>query len=144
MGACQYDLRLDTVEELADIEEMHSGIVGPNPMYTDGALRISRLVQPPGLRLTGDIDASNVTAVADALAKAMQGEGDVHLDLSGLTFCDVGGMRAIVSAAERLGGTRRLVLRGLPSHLQHVIRVIGWDELPGLTIVARDAATPAS
>jgi len=125
--------------KLVEIEDLHPGLDGPTPIYADGLLRIDRTARPPGLRLTGDVDASNVEAVTVALSVAVRRGDDLHVDLSGLQFCDVGGLRAIVSAAERLGGGRRLVLRGLPYQLRRVMHLIGWDESAGLVLADRVA-----
>jgi len=119
---------------LGEIERVHGGSVGPNPLHADGLLRISRTLDPPGLSLTGDIDASNVDTVSRWLDDAIARGGDVHIELGGLLFCDVGGMRAMVSAAARLGHGRRLVLHGMPAELRRVMRVVGWDEVPGLVV----------
>ncbi|HXM56944.1 MAG TPA: MEDS domain-containing protein [Candidatus Dormibacteraeota bacterium] len=134
---CQYDLRRFTEEELADIEALHGGRVGPDPMYADGLLRISRSLLPAGLVITGDIDASNVEPVAEALAVATAVPGDIHLDVSGLAFCDIGGFRAIVAAGRNLHGGRRIVLHGLSRQLRRVVRLVGWDAEPGLAIGTR-------
>ncbi len=106
---------------------------GSQPIFADGILRISRDSEPPGLSLDGEIDASNVDAVARAVAVALVGSGDVVLDLSGVVFCDLGGIRTIVGVAQSLGGERRLVLR-LPAQLQRAMQIVGWAELPGLVI----------
>lgn len=131
---CQYDLRRFTLEELVDIEHVHHGLVGPDPVYHDGLLRITRTLEPPGLAFAGDIDASNADQVAWSVSTALARGGDVRLDLSRLEFCDIGGLRAIVAAAAALDGGRRLVLHGTPPHLLQVMRVVGWDEITGLVM----------
>jgi anti-anti-sigma factor len=131
---CQYDLRLFTLEELVDVERLHDGLVGPDPVYSDGLLRITRTLEPPGLALAGDIDASNADQVARWLSAALAGGADVTLDLSQLEFCDIGGLRAIVAAAAALEGGRRLVLHRTPPHLWQVMRVVGWDDVSGLVM----------
>jgi anti-anti-sigma factor len=88
------------------------------------------------LNLTGEIDHWNARLVSQALQTALKGEGDVHLDLSGVVFCDVEGLRALVSAAEDLCDGRRLVIEGLPAQLRKVLRLVGWDHHPGLEIPA--------
>jgi anti-anti-sigma regulatory factor len=71
--------------------------------------------------------------VAESLSLAAGDGADLHLDLSGLSFCDVSGIRSLVDAAEtRLSG--RLMLHGLPELLQTVMNVTGWSELPNLEI----------
>jgi anti-anti-sigma regulatory factor len=117
-------------------------------VYADKQLVISRTSSPPGLSLTGAIDYYNADRVAAALmselgtagdvsvllADAITGNGDLHLDLTGLEFTDVTGIRALVRIAENAGDGRRLVLRGLPPRIKTVIAVVGWGDLPSLII----------
>ena len=64
---------------------------------------------------------------------AVLGDHDLHLDVSGLIFCDVSGIRSFVEVAEnRKGG--QLMLHGIPELLQTVMRVTGWADLPNLLI----------
>jgi anti-anti-sigma factor len=97
-------------------------------------LRILSGPKPSWLRISGEIDAWNVETVRDALREALPGVGDLHLDVSRLLFCDVTGIRAIVSAAANLSDGRRLVLHGLDPRLQRVFGVVGWGGIPGLVI----------
>ena len=106
------------------------------PLYADPILQIVPTVDPPGLALVGDVEASNVQAVARALAGLPSAPGDVHLDLSGLLFCDLGGLQAIVRAAQALGPGRRLVLHGVPRQLERALEIVEWAPLPNLSIVA--------
>ena len=87
---------------------------------------------PAGLKLTGEIDATNAHRVGSALCEHVPASGSLHLDVSEISFCDVSGIRAIVSYAESLDGDRKLVLHGIPAQLEKVINVMGWAELPGL------------
>ncbi|MDQ6719953.1 MAG: STAS domain-containing protein [Candidatus Dormibacteraeota bacterium] len=103
-------------------------------MYADKQLVIRRTFTPAGLSFTGAIDLFNVDSVAQSLQSALDGVGDLHIDLSRLEFCDVSGIRALVTAAESVGGRRRLVLHGLPPQLRTVMSVVGWTDLPGLVI----------
>lgn len=103
-------------------------------LYADKQLVITQTWEPPGLSISGVIDLFNVDAFARSLNSSLDGEGDMNVDLSQLEFCDVSGIRALVSAAERLGSRRRLVLLGLPPQLQTVMTVVGWANLPGLVL----------
>jgi anti-anti-sigma factor len=105
-----------------------------DPLYADKQLVIRRTSTPEGLRITGAIDLYNVDSFAQTLTASLAGEGDLHIDLSRLEFCDVSGIRALVSAAERLAGRRRLVLYGLAPQLRTVMKVVGWADLPSLVI----------
>ena len=105
-----------------------------DPLYADKQLVIRRTSSPYGLLITGVIDLFNIDSFARTLNASLEGEGELHIDLSRLEFCDVSGIRALVSAAERLDGQRRLVLQGLPPQLRTVMTVVGWADLPGLVI----------
>jgi hypothetical protein len=104
------------------------------PIYVDTILRIVPTVDPPGLALVGDVENSNVQAVARALAGLPSAAGDVHLDLTGLLFCDLGGLQAIVRAAQALEPGRRLVLHGIPRQLERALEIVDWAPLPNLSI----------
>lgn len=110
-------------------EEDDDGIV-----YADKQLVIKRTSAPDGLCITGVIDLFNVDRFARSLNSSLAGDGDLHIDLGRLEFCDVSGIRVLVAAAERLHGGRRLVLHGLAPQLRTVMAVVGWSELPGLAI----------
>jgi anti-anti-sigma regulatory factor len=112
-------------------------------VYADDLLTISGTVVPPALSLSGQVDASNAAAVGAALEAATAGEGDIHLDMHDLTFCDLAGLSEVVRASRRLTGGRRLVVRGLPAHLRDALRLTGWAELPALVIVPKVAADAA-
>lgn len=103
-------------------------------VYADKQLVIRRTSAPDGLLLTGVIDLYNVDHFARSLNSSLAGAGDLHIDLNRLEFCDVSGIRALISAAERLDGHRRLVLHGLAPQLRTVMTLVGWTELPGLAI----------
>jgi anti-anti-sigma factor len=104
---------------------------GEDLVYTGRQLAVTRTLAPAGLRFSGEIDAANVEIITDTL-RSNQNGGDLHVDLSGLLFCDVSGIRALVAHAEALEGKHRLVLHGLPEPIEKVLNVVGWSELPGL------------
>jgi anti-anti-sigma regulatory factor len=109
-----------------------AGWLEGEPMYTDKQLVIRHTVPPNGLTFAGVLDLFNADSVAGSVATMLDGEGDLHLDLSKVEFCDVSGIRALVSAAE--SGRRRLVMHGLPPLLQRVMMLVGWGELPRLVL----------
>jgi len=110
------------------------------PLYADTILQILPTVDPLGLALVGDVDRSNVAAVAQALARMREHAGDVHLDLSGLLFCDLGGLQGIVRASQALEAGRRLVLHGIPHQLERALEIVDWAPLPNLAIVGDSSA----
>lgn len=103
-------------------------------VFSDRNLTISRTLQPAGLRLAGEIDVTNSRALGRSLRAGFAGGDIAHLDLGGVVFSDISGIRALVMFARELRPPRKLVLHGLPTQLESVIRVTGWADLPGLEI----------
>ena len=100
-------------------------------MYAGSQLVVTRTSVPPGLRFSGEIDVSNVHAVAEVL-DADREPGALHLEMSRLSFCDISGIRALVAHAAHRDRPHRLMLHGLPAQIERVLDVVGWSELPGL------------
>jgi anti-anti-sigma factor len=109
-------------------------MAGDEPVYLDKQLVVTRTASPDGLRFSGEVDMTNSNAVIRSLMAAFPEAGNPHLDLSALIFCDISGIRALVDAAESLGAGRHLMLHGLPSQIEDVIRVTGWSDLPSLVL----------
>ena len=107
-------------------------------LYSDKQLVIRRTYAPSGLSVSGAIDVFNVDAFAEMLVSCLQGPGDLRVDLHYLEFCDVSGIRALVSAAKEVQQGRRLVLIGLPNQLRKVMTLVGWNDLPGMVISEPD------
>lgn len=120
-----------TVEELTISDPIEAARGGR--VYADRQLVVTRTTDPWGLRFSGEIDISNSHAVADCLGMTFLGDQDVHLDVRGLIFCDISGIRSFVDAAENLD-EGRLMVHGMPELLQKVMRVTGWADLPRLVI----------
>lgn len=103
-------------------------------MYADKHLVVTRTEVPPGLRFAGEIDISNSDAIGQSLRLAFGDAGDLHLDMTHVSFCDISGIRAMVEAAHDLGDGRRVLLHGLPLQLEAVMRVTGWSATPSLAL----------
>jgi hypothetical protein len=119
--------------EGVDIDDLVDRFFGADTVFADKQLVVARTLDPVGLCFSGEIDVTNRDAVARSVGLFPAGDGDVHLDVTELIFCDISGIRAFVEAAEapRQG---RLLLHGLPELLQTVMRVTGWADLPNLRI----------
>src|SRR5579862_9297199 len=86
----------------------------------------------------GEIDLATYdafTAVVDAVIRdaGQAGSTSAHLDLAGLAFIDVGGVRVLVAAAAKLPMGRELVVHH-PSAMLVRILTIGWGRAPGLRL----------
>ncbi|MCF6470356.1 STAS domain-containing protein [Nonomuraea sp. MG754425] len=101
-------------------------------------LRVTLVPHPFGLRITGEIDCGNRRLLADALGWALlAGSRQLRLDLSGLVFLDVAGLRLIVGTAARLSAGREVVLDPISPMVRRLLAVTGWDRAPGLRVPSR-------
>lgn len=114
----------------------------------DGGLRIARTGSPSGLMLAGDIDEFTYPRLTIALAGLADGDGDIHLDLAAVQYCDLAGLRALIRLSAGHGDRpdhegRRVILHGLPAHLKTVLHILGWDCMPGLVLAGAQDRTPS-
>nr|WP_240947787.1 MEDS domain-containing protein [Planosporangium mesophilum] len=130
---CQYDQRLFDDAAMTGLVACHPQLVQIDPLHDDRRLRIIPTYAPRGLRIVGTVDVMTVGALTTTLNRATRWpEADIHLDLGGLEFIDVAGVRAIVRAAAGLEDGRHLVIQQLAPGLRKVFAVVGWDRAPGL------------
>lgn len=110
--------------------------VGRQPAYDNGVLRITPTAFPAGLAIAGEIDESTYPALVTSLHELAEVHQEVHLDLSGVSYCDLAGLRAIVRLADGNGAghARHVQLRNVPPHIVMVLAITGWDALPGLAV----------
>ncbi|MFB4273503.1 STAS domain-containing protein [Nonomuraea sp. GTA35] len=102
-------------------------------------LRITPLADPAGVRLEGELDRATLPALTRALASMADG-GGFCADLSGLAFCDVGGLRALVTAPAGLRGGQILTLRSPSPQLRRRLQLTGWDQTAGLRLQERSSS----
>lgn len=128
------DIRVDfwTGEGLS-IDDLVEAAIRGGRIYADKQLVVTRTLEPYGLCFAGEIDLTNSHAVPLSISMAFVRNGDMHLDVTGLIFCDISGIRSFVDAAEAMDGGR-LMLHGLPALLQKVMNVTGWSDMDSLVI----------
>jgi anti-anti-sigma factor len=109
-----------------------------HPAYDDGVLRITYVGSPASLAIAGDIDEYTHAALVDTLRKLTDGLHEIHINLADVAYCDLAGLRAIIflarGRADHDGGGTRLVLHEVPGLVKTVLRILGWDTIPGLAI----------
>ena len=107
-----------------------------HPAYDNGILRITPTASPAGLAIAGEIDEATYPALVTSLHELAEGHQVLHLDLGGVSYCDLAGLRAIVRLAIGDGADRprQVVLHNLPRHIRAVLAITGWDALPGLAV----------
>ena len=92
-------------------------------------LRITPLAGRTGLRVAGEIDLVTRDEWARALAEAAATSDDLYVDLTDVTFIDVGGATALARAATNLPPGRRLVLYNPPPTLRSLLDLL-WGPYP--------------
>ena len=126
-GAVYGDLPVACVPEQAGSGRLHAVFTSP----------------PPTLHLAGDIDEWTFPELTKILARAAAaGAPRIHVDLADVQYCDVAGLRAIISLVSGQGEGRaavdEIVFTHLPGPLQRVLSILGWDAAPGVIL---DGAT---
>jgi anti-anti-sigma factor len=97
-------------------------------------LQIERTESPRGLRLVGELDASNIDQLSDALAPDLDKGGDLTLDLAGLAFMDSTGIQVLVRSAQELNGRGTLVLVSPGSLVRRILELIPVERLDNVRI----------
>ena len=134
---CQYDReRFDPVT-LATVAPFHTRSVAAATYYADALLRICRQYAPPGIRVAGEIDYRREEPLALALAEAIRLEGDITVNLAGLTFIDGSCARMILDAARGLAASRSVELRCHPAITDTFI-LLGARDVAGVSLVSVD------
>ncbi|HEU5026508.1 MAG TPA: MEDS domain-containing protein [Spirillospora sp.] len=133
MALCQFDRHWFGPGRLGALEACHGGRAGAGAVFDDGVLRIDPLFAPPGLRLSGSIDESTLPGLLAALRGLDDRAAHVCLDLAGVEFCDLAGLRALVGVNEwSIVPDRLVVLRSAPRCVEMMMRVTGWEGAPGI------------
>jgi anti-anti-sigma factor len=133
IAICQVGRGCCTARRLAALRNQHEVLVEANPEFDDGVLRITRTFEPTGLRLEGELDGARHAVFAETLSSLAAHDCDVHLDLSGLRFIDLGALNVMTVFANRPRNGGRLLLDHLAPELEIIIDMVGWHRLPGLT-----------
>ena len=81
------------------------------------------------LRLSGEIDLSNVQDLQCALEPAIHQGGPILIDVHELTFIDSTGIHAWVEAAKALKDRGCLVIHGEQKQLSKMLDLIGVDTM---------------
>lgn len=112
---------------------------GRDALAVHGPVRAAADGNPvPLFVVSGEIDESTDRGLIQGLRAATSGYREIHLDLAQVTFCDVAGLRGLVSLADPgasgSAGGRRLVLHNLPANLRTLMAILGWDQAPEISL----------
>jgi anti-sigma B factor antagonist len=111
--------------------------------------RLSRYSAVPTLYASGELDIATAPVLEHAVARALDGQGgEFQLDLSGLTFLDSSGTKALVALHNRVESLGRRLVIVLPSRpARLVLGIMGLDTVLDVRSANGsdpDAATSAS
>jgi anti-anti-sigma factor len=118
------------------MDDRHPVCDDRHPAYDNGVLRITETAQPAGLAIAGEIDEATYPALVTSLHDIAGRHHEIHLDLGGVSYCDLAGLRAIVRLAGEgsAGPARHVLLYNVPHHMRVALAVTGWEALPGLAV----------
>lgn len=89
--------------------------------------------EPRSLRLEGELDLATAPHLLAAAEPLIVGDGDMRLELEGLSFVDSTGLRAFATIASRLS-RGRLVLVSPTNAVLRVLELTGLHEVPAIAI----------
>jgi anti-anti-sigma factor len=136
-AVCQYDRQCFDTVTLTGASANHALALAASTYHDDALLRICRQYQPPGVRVSGEIDYRGVEPLGRALSEAIALDDPVHVNLTGLDFMDGSAAGAFLQAAASLRPGQRMRLRCAPQAAK-VLRLLGFAELAGVTVVVTD------
>ena len=97
-----------------------------------------------GLRLAGELDLATAPQLAEALLDYASSEGELHLNLSGLTFLDSSGLHVIMALTRPMDGNRSVVLINPSTAAMRCLEITGIDDHPAVEIRHEDAKPVAA
>lgn len=93
-------------------------------------IELDELGDEAGIRLSGELDASNAPTVSATLLKHADRATEVTVDVTGLRFIDSAGMNVLIAAAQRLEGRGRLTIRCLSEGpVRRVLGLMGLSDV---------------
>jgi anti-sigma B factor antagonist len=101
-------------------------------------LEIQKLDADRGFRLVGELDASNVGDLREALEPVVAEGGDITLDLAGLAFMDSSGIQILVTTAQGLDDRGTLILLSPGNLVRRLLSLIPVERLDNVRIEAEE------
>jgi anti-anti-sigma regulatory factor len=137
VAVCQYDRQCFDNVTLTSVAASHERAVAAATYHDDALLRICRQYQPPGIRVSGEIDYRQIEPLTQALTEAFALDDVLAVNLSGLMFIDGSAAGAILQAATGLRPGQRMRVRCRPQ-AGKLLAMLGLAELPGVDMVVID------
>jgi len=137
VAVCQYDRQCFDNVTLASVAATHGRAVAAGTYHDDAVLRICRQYQPPGVRVSGEIDYRQIQALTRALTEALALDDVLSVNLAGLLFIDGSAAGAIMQAGAALRTGQRMRVRCRPQ-CGKLLATLGLTELPGVEMTVLD------
>jgi anti-anti-sigma factor len=107
------------------------------PVPPVGVLRMYPLPDRAGWRAAGEISLVTRPAWEQSLRQlAVRDEKVCHLELSAVTFVDVGGVSVLAVTAQDLRAGHRIMLHQPPDAVRRLLDMF-WPDLPAIEVVTR-------
>ncbi len=105
---------------------------GPAEAESAAALGLTHRIYPDGHAtavIRGELDAATTDAALEYVTKVIaRSSGPIEVDLTGLSFCDARGLRALAGMADRARTAgRQLRLTGTRPGIAKIMRITGMD-----------------
>ncbi len=88
---------------------------------------------PPVLQVDGEIDLSTADQLRTALEEALAANPRVVVDMAGVTFIDVAGLRVVLQVAASRNGAGPLTLLNA-SQVAWLLQVVGLSEVSSMVL----------
>lgn len=94
-------------------------------LYEDAHLRVI-WTEDGWVRVTGEVDLSNSAALGAALTRLSAAHGPLDVDIAGLRFVDLSGLRSLVQSETSAAGSPAR-LHNVPVHVRRLMSLLGWE-----------------
>jgi hypothetical protein len=133
---CQYDREVFDSVTLAFAADAHSKTVAAEAYYDTPLLRICRQYRPPGIRIAGEIDHSQLGPLQLALSEALRLDETIHVNLHKLQFIDITAATAIAKTALNLPPDREMIVE-CTEMVATVLEAVGARQASQLRVRSR-------
>jgi anti-anti-sigma factor len=94
--------------------------------------------QGDAVHLQGDLCFESGESLSAALDELVDRDGTLDVDMSGVTFMDLAGLRLLVRAARARGESGPMVLHSPPPHVVRLMRATQTlNSVPGLEVIVQ-------
>lgn len=86
------------------------------------------------IRITGEVDSSNVSDLEKSLLDAVSGQSDVIIDLGELEYVSSAGLRVFLMIQKKMNEQGKLLIRNMNEEVLDIFTVTGFTKLLNLAV----------